>query len=57
MQCFEVKYLLDGELNSEILTSWGLDAGYSKWVFRRRLAIMHKVHYLSIEIIEVNKVK
>lgn len=57
MQCFKVDYLLDDEPMSEILTAWGLDAGYSKWSFRRRLAVMHKVKYLSIEILNVTKVK
>lgn len=57
MQCFKVEYLLDDAPMSDILTSWGLDAGYSKWAFRRRLAVMHKVKYLSIEILNVTKVK
>lgn len=57
MQCFKVEYLLDDEPMSDILTSWGLDAGYSKWALRRRLALKHEVQYLSIEILNVTKIK
>lgn len=57
MRYFKVEYLLDDEPMSDILTSWGLDAGYSKWAFRRRLALKHEVQYLSIEILNVTKIK